>query len=69
MNTVDDIMEQIHDKEDIPLDDLVIYYGVGKKLEKGRTLMDYGIQSGSTIFLHPAIRGGGGPFAQRSLSG
>ena len=49
---VDDIIDAL---EDLP--DFYLEYA-GKKLEAGRTLMDYNIRSGSTVFVKLRARGG-----------
>ena len=57
-NTIEELKENIHQKEGIPLDDIRLVFA-GKQLEDGRTLADYNILSYSVIHIVLRLKGGG----------
>jgi len=54
------LMKQFQKKVDLELEqfDLIFH---DKRLDDDRTVKDYGLQSGSTIYLVLRLKGGGGP--------
>ena len=61
------LMKQFQKKVDLELEqfDLIFH---DKRLDDDRTVKDYGLQSGSTIYLVLRLKGGGGPLTVRSVS-
>jgi ubiquitin len=57
-NTIEELKENIHQKEGIPPDHLRLLFA-GQQLEDGRTLADYNILSESTICMALRLKGGG----------
>ncbi|KAF2502698.1 integral membrane protein [Lophium mytilinum] len=57
--TIDNLKTIVQDKEGIPPDQQRLFF-VGKQMEDMRTLSDYHVMNGDTIFLIPRRRGGGG---------
>lgn len=55
--TVEQIKQQIHAKEDIPIDQMRLVFA-GKQLEDGRTLFEYGVSKEATMFLLLRLPGG-----------
>lgn len=60
LNTIDEVMILIQEKEDIPIYQQRLIFA-GKQLEVGRTLEYYGIRETSTLHMVYRLRGGGGP--------
>ena len=55
-DTIETIKKKIQDKEGIPFDQIILIYNT-KNLEDNRSLCDYNIQNGETIFRITKIRG------------
>ncbi|KAK7172791.1 hypothetical protein R3I93_002804 [Phoxinus phoxinus] len=55
--TVDQLQDKISRKESVPKDQFRMIYK-GKQLEAGKRLQDYGITSGSTIYMTLRLRAG-----------
>jgi ubiquitin-protein ligase/Mg-chelatase subunit ChlD len=56
-DTVEHVKQEIQDREGVPADQMRLIF-VGKQLEDGRSLADYGVQSESSMFMMLRLRGG-----------